>query len=90
MDNPWDKSPHVVVFPLVPVTQIILTPLESRDNISGHRRSATLPGKVVAPLPKKCNTPAKILATNNENIIVNYIEIFFVYAKIIVAMQQRR
>lgn len=65
----------MVVFPFVPVMQMILTPFESRFKILYFIFSATLPGRVVAP-PPKTRTIFKIsfAVIIAIIVIVNYIE----------------
>ena len=42
---------QVVVLPLVPVTMTVRMFLDSRDTMSGHTRSASVPGSAVPPRP---------------------------------------
>ena len=72
-----------MVFPFVPVTQIIRTPRERTERISCFSDTAILPGREVAPLPSKLRTAAAVFAINNvKNVILNYIEKNLIYDKI--------
>ncbi len=62
---------QVVVFPLVPVTHIMRAPPDSFLSISGLILRASLPGRVVAPLPKSLRISAVSFAIISEIIILN-------------------